>query len=172
MASLVSHRSTERILKVSAIFVVIIGSVMINRGLVLTGAGYDIKTATAVVFDTLDHWLQRLDRKNEVEEGQQIIRMVVTRSGYRPDTFVLRQGVPVKWIIEGRELTSCNRRIVVPSLNLEFDLADGEQTIEFVPQQPGVIPWSCWMGMIPGSFIVEPTEAARPDEPPDSGLDR
>lgn len=26
---------------------------------------------------------------------------------------------------------------------------------EFTPTKDGVVPWSCWMGMIPGTFIVK-----------------
>ncbi len=36
-----------------------------------------------------------------------------------------------------------------------FDIKRGEQIIEFTPQKEGIIPWSCWMGMIPGVFVVE-----------------
>ena len=75
-------------------------------------------------------------------------------SGYSPNHFVLSRGIPVKWIINGKQVTSCNHRIIVPSLNLEFDVKKGRQTIEFTPTKAGVIPWSCWMGMLHGDFEV------------------
>jgi len=162
MASLISHRATDRLLRASAVFVVAIGLVMINRGLVLTGAGYDLRTAATLASSTFDHWLEGWKSGAPAAAGPQIIRMVVTRSGYHPDRFELRQGVPVRWIIEGRDLTYCNRRITVPSLGLEFDIVPGEQVVEFVPNRSGVIPWSCWMGMIPGSFVVSPRPAGTP----------
>ena len=31
----------------------------------------------------------------------------------------------------------------------------GLQTIEFTPIEEGTIPWSCWMGMLRGTFIVK-----------------
>ncbi|MBU4284446.1 MAG: hypothetical protein KJ968_05025, partial [Nanoarchaeota archaeon] len=43
----------------------------------------------------------------------------------------------------------------VPKLGLNFDIKKGEQVIEFMPEEEGTIPWSCWMGMIPGVFIVK-----------------
>jgi plastocyanin domain-containing protein len=89
------------------------------------------------------------------EAGYQIIRMDVVASGWKPASFSLKQGIPVKWIINGKELTNCNNAIDVPSLSLHFQIHKGEQTIEFIPDRPGVIAWSCWMGMINGSFIVE-----------------
>jgi hypothetical protein len=86
--------------------------------------------------------------------ASQAISMQVISSGFSPNHFVLRKGVPVKWIIEGKEITTCNHRIVVPSLNLEFDVKSGRQIIEFTPAKAGVIPWSCWMGMLHGDFQV------------------
>jgi plastocyanin domain-containing protein len=67
---------------------------------------------------------------------------------------VLQKGVPVRWIINGIEINSCNNRIVVRDYGLDFPINRGEQTIEFTPNKEGVVRWSCWMGMIPGSFIV------------------
>ena len=93
--------------------------------------------------------------RSTFESGYQIIRMDVVTSGWRPASFSIKQGVPVKWIINGKELTNCDDAIEVPSLNLHFQIHRGEQTIEFTPDRTGVIPWSCWMGMINGSFLVE-----------------
>ncbi|HET6375973.1 MAG TPA: LysM peptidoglycan-binding domain-containing protein, partial [Methylocella sp.] len=90
-----------------------------------------------------------------------------------PDHFTLRLGVPVRWVINGMEITECNRRIAVPKLGLEFDVKEGEQIIEFTPREAGVIPWSCWMGMLQGRFDVvdapaltaEPAAKARKEQP-------
>ena len=84
----------------------------------------------------------------------QIIKMNVTSSGWQPDSFVLKKGIPVKWIIDGQQLTGCNNGIKVPSLGLSFTIKPGIQTIEFTPTQTGLIQWSCWMGMIKGKFTV------------------
>jgi len=92
--------------------------------------------------------------------------MNVTYRGWQPDTFTLRKGVPVKWVIDGQQLTSCNKAIQVPKLGLEFDIKPGLQTIEFTPTESGTIPWSCWMGMIPGKFIVLEGEEPKPAETP------
>ena len=87
--------------------------------------------------------------------------MDVITSGYSPNHFVLSRGIPVKWVINGKQVTSCNHRIIVPSLNLEFDVKKGLQTIEFTPTKAGTIPWSCWMGMLHGDFeVIEPPPAA------------
>jgi plastocyanin domain-containing protein len=89
------------------------------------------------------------------ESGYQIIRMDVVLTGWQPDSFRLKKDIPVKWIIYGKEITSCNHAIDVPALNLYFQIHEGEQTIEFTPHEKGVIEWSCWMGMIDGIFVIE-----------------
>jgi uncharacterized protein len=85
----------------------------------------------------------------------QVIHMDVTNAGYTPNTFILKTGVPVKWVINGKKLNGCNSGITVPAYNLDFKIKQGEQTIEFTPTKAGTINWSCWMGMIPGTFIVK-----------------
>ena len=81
--------------------------------------------------------------------------MTVDASGYSPDTFVLKKGVPVHWVIDAKQLTGCNRGIQVPAYSLNFQMVQGVQTINFTPTDSGTIRWSCWMGMIPGTFIVK-----------------
>jgi len=60
---------------------------------------------------------------------------------------------------------SCNHRIIVPSLKLEFDVKKGLQTIEFTPDKVGKIPWSCWMGMLHGDFEVMEEAPVAPAAP-------
>ena len=85
--------------------------------------------------------------------------------GFTPTRFTLMRGVPVKWVINATQVTTCNNRILVPSLNLEFDVKPGRQTIEFTPEKTGVIPWSCWMGMLRGEFVVVDAQTAAPSQP-------
>lgn len=157
-ASYISSHLKRKIVKFSGIAVAILGILMLNNGLALLGTGYDFDSVTARLGgNVLAIPEERVAIKNPIElnNGYQEIRMVVDRNGYTPDKFVLEKGVHVKWIIEGKELTGCNNAIQVPSLGLKFDINEGEQIIEFTPEKEGIISWSCWMGMIPGVFIVK-----------------
>ncbi|KKP31959.1 MAG: Heavy metal transport/detoxification protein, partial [Parcubacteria group bacterium GW2011_GWC2_32_10] len=87
-------------------------------------------------------------------DGYQEIKMDVLASGWSPNKFVLKKGVPVKWIINGKEITGCNNAIQVPKLGLSFKIKPGLQTIEFTPDEEGVISFSCWMGMVSGVIEV------------------
>ncbi len=70
--------------------------------------------------------------------------------------FVVQTGIPVRWVIRAAPGTvnGCNSPLVVPSLGIQQALAVGETVIEFTPGAPGVVPYSCWMGMIRSRFTV------------------
>ena len=87
--------------------------------------------------------------------NEQLIFMDVLKNSFSPNKFTLRKGVPVKWTINVKELDDCNKVIVIPEYDLDIKLQPGVQVIEFTPPESGVIPWSCWMGMIPGTFVVD-----------------
>jgi len=150
LTSLLSKNLTPKLLKASGIIVMILGTVMLNRGLAVTGTGLDFNTLVA----RLSQHLSPAIAESPNRENEQTIHMDVVKSGFSPNKFTLRKGVPVKWVINGKELNSCNNAVVVPKYRLDFKLHEGEQVIEFTPSESGVIPWSCWMGMIPGTFIV------------------
>lgn len=152
--SFISGKVTQKILKASGVIVILLGLIMINNGLVLTGSGYDFGAVTGFVgANSQDEFIEK--NIPSLNQGFQKIRMDVTRSGWSPNQFVLKKGIPVKWIINGKEITGCNNAIQVPKYGLKFDIKPGEQVIEFTPDEEGIIRWSCWMGMIPGTFIVK-----------------
>lgn len=160
LTTIISHKTTAKILKVSAIIVLILGLVMLNRGLSLTGSGYDVQSIISNLKGTggitsnvvLDN------------DGNQVINMDVLSSGYSPNSFVLKKGVPVKWNINVKQLTGCNREIIVNDYNLDIKLKEGLNVIEFTPDKTGTVSWSCWMGMLRGSFIVTETGTASQQE--------
>jgi sulfite exporter TauE/SafE/copper chaperone CopZ len=181
-ASFISRKMTQTLLKMSGAVVIVLGLIMLNNGLVLTGSGFDFRSivdsvragplpsaaasagsaggqvATAAGGNNAGNTATATATANNVavlKDGYQEIHMDVIKSGFSPNKFVLKKGVPVKWIIDGKELTGCNSGIQVPAYNLKFQIQQGTQTIEFTPTESGTIRWSCWMGMIPGTFIVQ-----------------
>jgi len=151
-ASFISHGLQNKIVRISAVIVIAMGLLMINNGLALTGNAVNASTIGGIFSSP-----QISDSNNAsgpVNSPYQIINMDVTGAGWVPNSFVLKKGVPVKWVINGKELNGCNSGIRVPAYNLSFSIKPGLQTIEFTPDKAGVIQWSCWMGMIQGTFVV------------------
>lgn len=69
-------------------------------------------------------------------------------------------GVPVKWIIHAPEgsVNGCNYKIISSSFGIEYSFHTGENVIEFIPEKTGTFDYSCWMGMIKSSIIVNEKE--------------
>lgn len=191
LATVVSGRITHGILRASALLVITLGLLMVNRGLTLAGTGYDFHSlanrgeaalhrlgADAAAWPPLREVAARWEPLGQLlaeweqpagvaampeTPAIQIVRMQVYSGFYKPNRFVLRQGVPVRWIIEVRELVECNRHLLVPALGLDVELRPGENVVEFTPTKAGALPFSCWMGMLRGNFEVEPA-VPRPAE--------
>ena len=152
LTSLISANLTPKILKASGFIVIILGAIMLNRGLAVTGTGVDFNTLVVRVSQKLSPTVT----ESPSTDAEQSIYMEVLETGYSPNRFILRKGVPVKWIINVKELTECNKVILVPQYGLRIKLQPGIQVFEFTPTETGevVVPWSCWMGMLHGTFIT------------------
>jgi uncharacterized protein len=161
VASMLSSAATHRLLRASGVIVVALGAVMINRGLILTGWGVDLASVVSR--------FEQAYAPAPATGATQTISMEANGLGYLPSRFTLTRGVPVDWVVDATEITECNRRIEIPALGLSFDLKPGRQTLRFTPTQSGVIPWSCWMGMLRGQFdVIEPGAEPLPAEEPKS----
>lgn len=155
LATVISHKTTGKILKISAVIVIILGLVMINRGLSLTGSSLSYESIKAQIAGA-----GAASASSNVVNGIQEINMDVDASGYHPNSFVLKQGVPVKWNINVKQLTSCNSELIATAYNIDVKLKQGLQTVQFTPDKTGNFQFSCGMGMLHGSFIVTDTGTA------------
>ncbi|WP_297421507.1 sulfite exporter TauE/SafE family protein [Clostridium sp.] len=154
ISGLLSKGYTKQLLKFSGVLVVILGLIMGNRGLALAGIGVpNASTLVQNLSGTQASASQANIGKATIENGVQIIKMTADNNGYTPNAFYVQKGIPVKWIITGSQINSCNNAVVVPSLNIQKTLKSGENTIEFTPKD-GDINFSCWMGMIRGVIKV------------------
>jgi len=148
LGSAIGAARLGKLVKYSGVMVIFLGIIMFSNGLALSGA---------FVFSNLNS-AQNASVTTEVSEAgeqeYQEIRMDVTYRGYEPNSFVLKKGVPVRWIINGIQISGCNNEIILPAYDMEIEIRGGEQVIEFIPDETGTVGWSCWMGMIRGQFIV------------------
>jgi sulfite exporter TauE/SafE len=161
LTSLISKNLTPKLLKASGVIVMTLGAIMLNRGLAVMGTGMDFNTLVARVAQQLAPTVA----ETPYCDNEQTIYMEVLKNRFSPNKFTLRKGVPVKWVIDAKELNECNKEIVVPQYGLKIKLHQGKQVIEFTPPESGVVPWSCWMGMIPGTFIVVDNEPEPQEKP-------
>ncbi|MCX6722037.1 MAG: sulfite exporter TauE/SafE family protein [Candidatus Staskawiczbacteria bacterium] len=147
LVSVISHKTTSKILKVSAVLVFILGFIMINTGLALTGSSWDLQSIETRIFGAGS------GTSANIVNGYQEINMTIDGNNWSPKVFVLKKGIPVKWNINAIKLP-CATQIYVNDYNLDIKLKTGMNTIEFTPDKVGTIKWACWMGMISGNFVI------------------
>lgn len=163
LTSVASARLAPKIIQLSGIIVAVLGVIMLNRGLVLSGSGYDFTTGLAWVSEHVrDRWGIDIPAAGP---NYRSIETNLAEGGSSSNTIRLKQGVPVKWKIHTDEVKSCVSKILVPKLGLEIPIKKGDQTIEFTPQQEGIITWSCDMGMTTGTFVVEENKPTTNQQP-------
>jgi sulfite exporter TauE/SafE/copper chaperone CopZ len=85
----------------------------------------------------------------------QRIEMHIEYSGFVPAVLHVKKGIPVTFAVFGDEVTGCTNRIIILSLNISRDIGPGENLITFTPTASGNIPYSCWMGMVRGTIVVD-----------------
>lgn len=160
LATVISHKTTKKILKISAIIVIILGLIMINRGLTLAGSSYNYDSIKSKIIGTNASAGQNSQISGPITNGAQEINMDVDASGYTPNSFVLKKGIPVKWNINVKQLTGCNSELVSNEYGININLKVGKNLAEFTPNKTGTFTFSCGMGMLHGSFIVTETGQA------------
>ena len=95
-------------------------------------------------------------RPTTLIEGEQVIKMEASASGYQPDYFKIKVGVPVRWEIKDTGTSGCTNAVIARGLfSGQIDLKPGKTAIKkFTPLRVGRYKFSCWMGMINGIIDV------------------
>ncbi|WP_300304686.1 urease accessory protein UreH domain-containing protein [Anaerosolibacter sp.] len=157
ITSAISSKSGRTMMKASAVLVMVLGLVMLNRGMALSGMALDLGLTKSTVTEIPEI---------KMEDGKQVINMTVTAGAYTLDNPVVQVGVPVKIKLDVQSINGCNNPIVIPEYNVEADLMEENPVIEFTPTKEGKIRISCWMGMITSQLTAvndpsQPTEVAK-----------
>jgi uncharacterized protein len=137
--------------KVAGAIIVFFAIYTLQSGLALRGVKTDVLTTKKEQSASNSN----LSQNENISGETQTINMKITASGFQPNIIKIKKGIPVRWVIDGQAVTSCASKIIIPSLNISKSIASGENIINFTPTAVGEIPFSCWMGMVRGKFIVE-----------------
>lgn len=92
----------------------------------------------------------------DIVKGKQIIKMNAGSSGYDPNYFKVKVGVPVRFEITDTGTSGCTNAIISRNLfNDTIQLEPGKTSVkEFTPEKVGSFKFSCWMGMVTGTIDV------------------
>jgi len=148
LTSLVKGSFAKKFFKGAGLVVIALSFLNITNGMNLTGIRLslpDFSSAQVSGVVTVP-----------VENGYQIVKMTESASGYTPNSFTIQKGIPVKWIINATDVSTCANSLVSSQLGIKQGLKEGINTIEFTPKEEGIISFSCIMGMYTGQFTVVP----------------
>ncbi len=144
--SKLSQNIIHKIIKFSGVLIIILGLIMFNRGLINFGLGINFKSVQESNTKT---------EKNLNQPNFQEIKMNLGYYGYEPNTLYIKQGIPVRWVINVTTMSGCTNAIMIESLGIEKNLIKGKNIIEFMPpKNVNEIEFSCWMRMVWGKFII------------------
>ncbi|HEY9059560.1 MAG TPA: sulfite exporter TauE/SafE family protein [Pseudobacteroides sp.] len=147
ISSLLSGKFTHKMLKVSAVLVMILGVIMLNRGFNLSGYNIGLALGSSGGSRNIA----------KIDNGEQVVTINLEPGGYTP--IVVQKDIPVKWIIKAdkESLNGCNNAITSQEFGIENEkLIVGDNIIEFTPKREGTFVYTCWMGMISSSIKVVP----------------
>ncbi|MBI5135111.1 sulfite exporter TauE/SafE family protein [Candidatus Uhrbacteria bacterium] len=137
----------------SGALVVVLGFWNIQNGFAITGYPLSLPTwdkiAVARGINT-----EFSDPYVTFDGKQQVVKMTVTNTGYTPEQFTLRSGVPTRWEVDAKNTGGCLTVLQAPQLGIRKLLQPGTNTISFTAQQPGTYAFSCSMGMYRGTITV------------------
>ncbi|MFA6215424.1 MAG: sulfite exporter TauE/SafE family protein [Patescibacteria group bacterium] len=149
--SYLSKNYMKKIMKISAVVVGVLALVMINRGLTNFGLGVSFDQGATINQNQVNSNINISNNGNS-----QLVKMDLTYAGYQPNVLYVKKGIPVRWVINVKQLSGCTSSIILQGgYNISRRLQMGENIIEFTPTQAGEIPFSCGMQMVWGKFIVE-----------------
>ena len=86
--------------------------------------------------------------------------------GYSPRNVTIAAGIPTAWTIESSTTASCAATLVIPAWNTGANLKLGPNILSLPALDPGVVHYSCAMGMYSGTITVieRPASAAVPPD--------
>ncbi len=141
LSSFTKGNAYRYFVKTAAVLVIVFGIISIKGGLTLAG----------VALPSLDE-----TQTAQLVGEEQVVDMKVTGLDYYPNQFTIKQGIPVRWQIDGRQAQGCAKIISAPQISVTQRLSNSEvTTITFTPQKKGRIQFTCGMGMAgPGVFEI------------------
>ncbi|MFZ5871744.1 MAG: cupredoxin domain-containing protein [Actinomycetota bacterium] len=81
---------------------------------------------------------------------------ILVKGGYTPGTIRVERGTPVRLLFRREETSPCSEQVVLDAFGKNAHLPEGQLVpVEFLPKEPGEYPFTCGMGMLRGTVVVE-----------------
>ncbi|MBI4939561.1 MAG: cupredoxin domain-containing protein [Actinobacteria bacterium] len=81
---------------------------------------------------------------------------ILVKGGYAPSTIRVQHGQPVRLTFRREETSPCSETVVLDAFGKSAHLPEGQLVpVEFLPKTPGEYGFTCGMGMLHGTVIVQ-----------------
>lgn len=158
LTSKVRNGASPVLLKLAALIILYLGITSINGSLVLIGSPVtlaSIRKAIPIQINLSGNRLEDMNNLARVENGVQIADISVFPRSYSPNYIKVQSGLPVKLNLTTTGGNGCTSAFRIPSLGIAKNLPkQSTETVEFTPQKPEKITWTCSMGMYYGVIEV------------------
>ncbi|MDR0330243.1 MAG: sulfite exporter TauE/SafE family protein [Chitinispirillales bacterium] len=156
-SAIAGKKSSRKVMAAGAVMVAVLGLCMLSQSwnlFGLTGVG-GVPLASAARQNSAAPLVDFA-----IDRGPQIVNSTLRSFSY--PSITVEANRPVKWIIDAPpgSINGCNDRIFIREYGIEYKFQPGENVVEFTPSKVGKIPYTCWMGMIPGTITVVSSGAA------------
>ena len=105
---------------------------------------------------TLPEGTQQQTSSEDKDTEAQTATVNLTEKGYEPASLKLKKDIPAKVTFVRQTDKTCVLKLVVPEYGIKRDLPLNEAVVvEFTPTKSGEFTFTCGMGMMRGSLIVQ-----------------
>lgn len=145
--------------KIAGFLVLYLGITSFNGALVATGSPITLQSIWQALPIEIDlsggQAAAPADSSVKLIGGVQTVDMAVSPTSYSPNYIQVKMGVPVRLNLTASGGLGCTSFFRIPKLGITKELAQGVTTpVEFTPQSPGRLTFTCSMGMYSGVIEV------------------
>ena len=153
MVSALGKKYTKIVMRVGSILVIVLGLAMLSQGVSLSGINMDRTGSESTGIES--EGTEELNVAKITASGDMQYVNSELDFGTYPEITVY-SGIPVKWTINVPEevINGCNYKMVISTYGITHEFTPGENVIEFTPEEPGTVQYTCWMGMINGKINI------------------
>lgn len=154
LAAKVRGKLSQRLAITTAFLILALSLVSLNGALTLLGSPLAPSRILASVLSSTSRSTNTPIRTTIVD-GVQEITVTATDSGYSPSYILATSGQPVRLRLVTDNNYSCTSAFVIPSLGIqEFLPLTGTVLVDVPAQQPGMLYFTCGMGMYGGAISI------------------
>lgn len=150
----------RKFIQASSIVVLLLGIIMVNRGLLLGGYGVAFENNTYTQESNSESVVDKTESEStsisvsdvesmpyQLVDGVQVVQMTIMSDRYVLSS-PLVAGIPARIELNIEGINRCNSPVLIPKAGVEIDLLRDNPVMEFTPEEVGDLKVTCWMGMI------------------------